>query len=1416
MDMGMGMGNSIAINRFCRSTASNPEMSFVYLESEHWGYLTLDHKVVEIDKDYVREISGFSHPRSVQILSEETVYNGSSKKPTRVLLLERPLVGDGVALTRTFDGPMVPNLRQFTSDMAFLESFPELSRALRDFNNLCQEFENTYVYIRGFAAYTLEKLRLVYEKAYRDCVGDSVKLQKMLDRGIQVEQECFAELVENVVLGKLYQKLFIHSLVPCYAQRDVEIDEIIVKYHRHLFIAGVHRGIDGGACLAATVDSVLLEETLQKLGLTEKWRSMRIDLALEGAAGLFRAWDQEDEEQQQHGLNSHGSSQRSAMVHQFQESEQERRRRQLRESLRIFVQDDKYRSSADKKRVGSVAPDDLTRMQDQEEEEDEDEEEEDDPTASALWNTPLEKAYCIKLVLDKIATVAEEHLMSGQGFGFVHKKRSEVSVTTDDFIPLLAIVIIHAQMMRLGSNLFYVQRFRINTPKSDLNFALVTFEASVEFLKTDPLGLLGSDHTPLPSTPNLGSVSRTPLQGSHPRIEIEHKTPSEELQILPWGTPSHTGWGFSPPNASEVHAYDQSTPGSEKNSHAATSSAETSPARPPLSSRFSGSGDSQQQYQQRHSRAASVNFDDRLRRVAASRSEEGGGGGSSNNSSWSRSPMMGPRFTSGTNSPLGATSPTYGVLPSTSEAGPGPVGRRPSHQLVQMSQRHSISSGQSHMSSQLHRISGEHSRSTLLPLQSPSMTPQLVVKPQIMLPPPKTPPMSGQITSTPGRGRPMSMAVVGALASSAYSSSYSGSGMTSNTTTRKSFSSNHSSPATSPRLGPGNMSGSRSGSRSNSLMSGPFPLLRTNSANTVLTASELSQSGRGHSSSPHQQQQPSPPKKAVDPADPMSPMSPISPWASRNVIQPPPPRPQSPSMMALSVSPSQIHGSPATEEPSMSLALPATSETLIAKSSPRTRSPTSSSLSIHATPANPPPGRIRTSPSSTISSISTPTTPSTFSSASGHALLDSLNASVQLVSSGGKSGGSLVSSSSASSDAESMIATSTAPSSNSGSMRSPSSGLSRHNSMRLSLPRLSIAPSAPSTAFCKTTVTAAATHATTSVDELEPTSTAVMATTMTDEADSYGAGLAAIAMIIPPTPTTPSTEPIVHGSSRTSGSGRNSFSEDMRSSSTAFGMGFGKRAQEKSASAHQKLDSGKYVGSTTQHSATSSTASSNTTDDSSSNVKGHHRHHGRHHHHGTSYSTNNISCSNAIIEHFSHGTALDFEPGFLVKDELCVDSNLTMPDRRRGSATSLRHGGGGCGSFQPEKEIVLWNQAPSMAGGTIVNGHGRAAAGGRLTVSSGDLPTSESTIPGSFVGADSAIMTGSGSFFSRSYTLTPMSTPGPLSLNTNSLMEENGGPLQRTRQKQQMMMGDFLSELAKVEDGDVLVGNGRDGVMSRQ
>lgn len=212
----------------------------------------------------------------------------------------------------------------------------------------------------------------------------------------------------SVVLGKLYQKLFIHSLVPCYSQRDVEIDAVISKYHQYLFTPSTHRGKDG-ACLATT-DGPMLQETLKKLGLSDKWKGLRAGISLEGAAGLLRAWDQGDSSSVPCPLSSE-------KMNHIQETEQERKRQQLRDTLRVLVQDDdKYKTGSRLANYGSESGGD--------EGENEVEDDEEDLVANAVWNTPLEKAYCIKLVLDRIAAVAEDHLMNGHGFGFVHRKRS--------------------------------------------------------------------------------------------------------------------------------------------------------------------------------------------------------------------------------------------------------------------------------------------------------------------------------------------------------------------------------------------------------------------------------------------------------------------------------------------------------------------------------------------------------------------------------------------------------------------------------------------------------------------------------------------------------------------------------------------------------------------------------------------------------------------------------------------------------------------------------------------------------------------------------------------------------------------------------------------------------------------------------
>jgi len=137
---------------------------------------------------------------------------------------------------------------------------------------------------------------------------------------------------------------------------------------------------------------------------------MRFDLVTEGIAALFRAWDQDFQ-------SSTFSSLKSSAGASTAETEQERKRRQLRESLRVLVKDHHSASSSKGADMSKSSPKITTAPVVNEDGEDEDE------SGPDVWNTPLEKMYCIKQVLDMIASVAEDHLVNGQTAGFVQKRR---------------------------------------------------------------------------------------------------------------------------------------------------------------------------------------------------------------------------------------------------------------------------------------------------------------------------------------------------------------------------------------------------------------------------------------------------------------------------------------------------------------------------------------------------------------------------------------------------------------------------------------------------------------------------------------------------------------------------------------------------------------------------------------------------------------------------------------------------------------------------------------------------------------------------------------------------------------------------------------------------------------------------------
>lgn len=55
------------------------------------------------------------------------------------------------------------------SDLDFLNMFPENAEALHELQLSVQKFADTYVYIRGFNAYTVDKIQHMYTKTWKVC-----------------------------------------------------------------------------------------------------------------------------------------------------------------------------------------------------------------------------------------------------------------------------------------------------------------------------------------------------------------------------------------------------------------------------------------------------------------------------------------------------------------------------------------------------------------------------------------------------------------------------------------------------------------------------------------------------------------------------------------------------------------------------------------------------------------------------------------------------------------------------------------------------------------------------------------------------------------------------------------------------------------------------------------------------------------------------------------------------------------------------------------------------------------------------------------------------------------------------------------------------------------------------------------------
>lgn len=148
--------------------------------------------------------------------------------------------------------------------------------------------------------------------------------------------------------------------------------------------------------------------------------------------------------------------------------------------------------------------------------------------------TPQDALGVLKATIEEIGAVAERAQAHGRSrTAMVSTVARNTNLSMDELLPLLSYVVIRAAPRRLRSLLYYIRAFGISeaTP-SELNWALINTEAVVEYLRTDPLRLcIENSIDTLVSSPKAECAS--PSERGRPRsIHLPSRGSEKDLFSL--------------------------------------------------------------------------------------------------------------------------------------------------------------------------------------------------------------------------------------------------------------------------------------------------------------------------------------------------------------------------------------------------------------------------------------------------------------------------------------------------------------------------------------------------------------------------------------------------------------------------------------------------------------------------------------------------------------------------------------------------------------------------------------------------------------------------------------------------------------------------------------------------------------------
>ena len=357
------------------------------------------------------------------------------------------------AQSTSVETSLVPSRRQFLADFVFLLDPPQevqllqapLHAALETLVRAASDFTSAYVYVPGFDAYNVSRIRRgILSKAWQafeTCKGD--------DDTSLLGHEGRARLLlllENVVMGHCHGKIY-SSIRAVYRSADEAVDNVVCTYQElQVSLDDLSVGFPAICRRPALLDRAIF--IAKHLGdADEDLEHLLVDCNF----GLIRTLAKQGD------LTSSSSDDSIYYT-------PERNRGRIRTPLDVF---DVLQATLEE--IGSA----------------------------------LEKAS--KSSLDK-------------------RGATRASLGTDELLPVLAYVLIRAGPMKLVSLLYYARQFGLSDAiSSQSNWALVTHDAVIEYLRRDPLQLCSAKSptyaSSVHSVSSQGTLFHSPVTRSNTQME---------------------------------------------------------------------------------------------------------------------------------------------------------------------------------------------------------------------------------------------------------------------------------------------------------------------------------------------------------------------------------------------------------------------------------------------------------------------------------------------------------------------------------------------------------------------------------------------------------------------------------------------------------------------------------------------------------------------------------------------------------------------------------------------------------------------------------------------------------------------------------------------------------------------------------